>query len=67
MEHLEKMKQYIDRTRISSSIHMRYCLTLKDIQALYDCMGFDAFDSICMAFDYGLAKGYRAAIAGTRK
>lgn len=61
MSTIESMKRYIQRTpKISSD----YALRLGEVAALYDEK--DVFNIIALAFRYGQAKGYRAAMKEVR-
>ena len=65
MTEIEKMKRYIERTKLDDS---QYCLGFIEAVAIaktaqtYD----DALDAVSLAFKYGQAKGYRAAKAEVR-
>lgn len=64
MTEIEKMKRYIDRTR--ANLPKAYGLNLLEGLELSK-KAFEATDLplevICLAFNYGQAKGYRAAKA----
>lgn len=57
------LKAYCDKTNIPKQARYRYSMNCSDINALYDHLPFDVFGTLCLAFDYGMAKGYRAAKA----
>ena len=57
------LKAYRDKTNIPEQVRRRYCMYHSDINALYEHLPFDVFGTLCLAFDYGMAKGYRAAKA----
>lgn len=65
MSEIEKMKRYIERTKVDDS---RYYLGFIEARAIaktahtYD----DVLDAVALAFKYGQAKGYRAAKAEGR-
>lgn len=64
MSEIEKMQRYIERTKKFPKTS-RYQLNWKELMLLSsDC---DTAMAICLAFDYGKAKGYRAAKAEVRK
>ena len=71
MNTCEKMKLYIERTKISEKSRGYYCLVWSEIKlliAVFQSEDIDSkFDAICLAFNYGMAKGYRAAKAEARK
>lgn len=62
MSEIEKMKRYIERTKMSTI----YQISLQEAFALayqaYDANDFP-IEMISLAFKYGQAKGYRAAKA----
>lgn len=61
MSEIEKMKRYIERTKVKFSIASPYNMYFSDMLALRhsDDIGW----ALSLAFDYGRAKGYRAAKA----
>lgn len=52
---LERMRRYIDRTGFKN---LNYSLVLTEVYALGE---LGAVEAACLAFDYGQAKGWRAA------
>ena len=66
MTEIEKMKRYIERTPMKKADN--YCLVYGEavelLHAATDTNGM--FEIIALAFDYGKAKGYRAAKAKVR-
>ena len=66
MSEIEKMKRYIERTRMNKADN--YCLVYGEavelLKTATDVNGM--FEVISLAFDYGRAKGYRAAKAERR-
>lgn len=61
MSDLERMKGYIRRTKINPKARDLYSMRICEMAALHDEPRFRLYDIICMAFDYGMAKGYRLA------
>ena len=66
MSEIEKMKRYIERTKMSASTTSLYKMNMLEAfelayQAL-ECRDL-LIEAISLAFDYGKAKGYRAAQA----
>lgn len=66
MGEIEKMKRYIEKTKIGTNSRSKYAMNFAEAfelahQAL-NCEGFPV-EIISLAFDYGKAKGYRAAKA----
>lgn len=62
MSEIEKMKRYIERTKIAAPTN--YELGVLEANAIKNAE--DALDAVYMAFLYGRAKGYRAAKAEGR-
>ena len=60
MSEIEKIKRHIERTDIRKDMQKKYSLRYDAIIALSKQ---DVFEAICLAFDYGRAKGYRMAKA----
>ena len=54
----EKIRKYALKTKIKN--YDRYSLRYMEACALYELLQTNAFDAICLAFDFGMAKGYRA-------
>ena len=65
MSEIEKMKRYIERTKLDKN---RMCLGFVEACALARGAktADDALEMIALAFNYGKAKGYRAAKAEVR-
>lgn len=61
MTELEKIKKYIQNTNLN--IDTNYHIRVGEIMAVGQC---DLFHAIGLAFEYGRAKGYRAAKAETK-
>lgn len=67
MSEIEKMKRYIERT--PTGREDRYCLMLSElleIMGMGEASPDGLFDAVGLAFNYGKAKGYRAAKAERR-
>jgi len=58
---VKKIQRYIDNTPLVSE---RYSVSFVDMVALAESM--DGVDAVALAFQYGRAKGYRAAKAEGR-
>lgn len=69
MSEIEKMKRYIERTKMNEPQAGPYKMNLTEAFELakqaYAC-GDLPVEMISLAFDYGKAKGYRAAKAEVR-
>lgn len=63
MSEIEKMQRYIDRTKFNSHDYSMRC---REVDALFALSNVALYDTIVMAFNYGKAKGYRAAKAQVR-
>lgn len=63
MSEIEKIQRYIERTDIKTEGQDRYTINmLENFELVHKCNELPA-DAIAMAFEYGKAKGYRAAKA----
>lgn len=70
MSEIEKMKRYIERTRMSIKNPLQYAMNMREAFELAHMVGTGdalSIEAISMAFNYGKAKGYRAAKAEVRK
>ena len=70
MSEIERIQRYIDKTGAEKGVKDLYSMTQLDMRALLDKAGIHTapvFDAIWLAFDYGKAKGYRAAKAEARR
>lgn len=63
MSAIEKIKRYIERTHIKPSTKIRYQMHMDEMLALKAVAHERGIDSIVLAFEFGEAKGYRAAKA----
>lgn len=63
MSEIEKMKRYIERTKVKDE-NDTFCMRGRDVVTLLSYGG--QADAIMLAFDYGKAKGYQAAKAERR-
>lgn len=64
MNEIEKMRRYIELTKLNPELSERFCIKSLQLSAL---LNIELFDMLCLAFDYGRAKGYRMAQAEIRK
>lgn len=64
MIEIEQIKRYIERTKMDE--RDRYQMDVKTTMALAHKASEAAIDAIVIAFEYGKAKGYRAAKAEVR-
>lgn len=66
MSDIERIQRYIEKTGVSPEAVNRYCMTWNDVDALYSVAIQNtnkAISALILAFNYGQAKGYRAAKA----
>lgn len=63
---LQDLKSYCERTKIPKKTQFNYSMCCSELHALYALQRIDAYKAICLAFDYGRAKGYRAAKAAKK-
>ena len=64
MTEIEKMKRYIERTKMDKN--SSYQMNFREMLELTYASAEIPADIVCLAFDYGKAKGYRAAKAERR-
>ncbi len=61
MSEIEKMQKYIERTKMENG-HL-YQMNMREMLDLAHTAAETPIDVVCLAFEYGKAKGYRAAKA----
>lgn len=66
MSEIEKVKRYIDRTNIPREISVRYDVHMEDLLAILRSKKHP-IEAIYLVFEYGKARGYRAAKAEVRR
>ncbi len=66
MSEIEKMKRYIERTKMGRDPKDNYCFCLGEMEEVRKYAQSDMFGALCFLFEYGKAKGYRAAKAERR-
>lgn len=64
MSEIEKMQRYIKRTKMNKND--RYQMNVAEMLDLSRATRETPVDAVCLAFEYGKAKGYRAAEAERR-
>lgn len=64
MSEIEKMKRYIERTKMGNTAS--YQMRLRETMELAHASAETPVDIVCLAFEYGMAKGYRAAKSEVR-
>lgn len=66
MSEIEKMKRYIKRVKLGKGYDMNMVEGLELSKAAYEAKDLP-LETIVLAFNYGRAKGYRAAKAEARR
>ncbi len=61
MTTLEKIRQYIERTKVDNGRH--YDINIKEMLDLAHVAAETPIEAVSLAFEYGRAKGYRASKA----
>lgn len=61
MNYIEKMRRYIELTGVEYSTADPHQMTVGDLTALHDMSRTDLYGALCLAFEYGRAKGERCA------
>ncbi|MBS6217153.1 MAG: hypothetical protein KH704_09545 [Clostridiales bacterium] len=64
---LEKMRRYIELTGVTYRDSTPYQMDIAEMMALRDMVEKTPMDALCHAFEYGRAKGVRAAKNGAAK
>ncbi len=64
---IEKIQGYIKRTNVKYNTSSPYQMNLEEIIELANLAGEDVTGAICLAFDYGRAKGERSARAAQKR
>lgn len=67
METIEKIQGYIKHTGVKYRDATPYQMNLGELFALAHLAGEDVTGAICLAFDYGRAKGERSARAAKKQ
>lgn len=67
MDTIEKIQRYIERTGVKYQTGTPYQMNLGEMFALAHLSREDVTGAICLAFDYGRAKGERSARATTKQ
>lgn len=67
MSEIEKIERYIGRTGLSSFIRNRYQMIWHELRAVTILGQGDPCKAVSLAYTYGLAKGYRAAKAESKR
>ena len=67
MDTIEKIQGYIRRTGVKYKDTTPYQMNLREMFALTHMAEEDLISTICLAFDYGRAKGERSARAAQRR
>ena len=65
MSVIDAMNAYIERTHLRNTV--RYEITDSELQEINKLLTINRFNALTLAFNYGLAKGYRMAKRGQRR
>ena len=66
MTEIQKIKRYIERTGVKYSTGSPYQMDFADMSGLRHMAGDDLIGALCLAFEYGRAKGERSARAAQK-
>ena len=61
MNKIEEINRYIERTGVKYADNSPYQMAFSEIIDLYDLFQKDWYKALCLAFNYGRAKGERHA------
>ena len=64
---MKKIKKYVENFFKTNSGNARYQMYATEMEACKNAMIINPFDTINTLFNYGYAKGYRAAVAEMKK
>ena len=64
---MHKIKKYVENFFKTYAGNARYQLHTNEMETCKDAMQADPFRTICTLFNYGYAKGYRAALSEIKK
>ena len=64
---MQKIKKYVENFFKTNEGNTRYAMYTDEMTACKDAMKVDPFGTICTLFNYGYAKGYRAAVSEMEK
>lgn len=64
---MQKIKKYVENFFKTNARNVRYQIYVSEMEACKDAMKVDPFGTICTLFNYGYAKGYRAALSEVKK
>lgn len=64
---MQKIKKYVENFFKTNKENTRYGMYVDEMMVCEDAMKIDPFDTIITLFNYGYAKGYRAALAEMKK
>ncbi|MFG6369554.1 MAG: hypothetical protein K1W16_14300 [Lachnospiraceae bacterium] len=64
---MEKIRKYVERFFKTHKDNMKYQIYTSDAMAVAKEMRINPLETVVTLFDYGYAKGYRAAMAEMKK
>ncbi len=68
---MDKIRKYVQKFFKTTKRNIRYMISAGECEEIVSTIqnsdGWDAISAACKTFDYGYAKGYRAALAEMKK
>lgn len=64
---MEKIRKYVERFNRTTNTNLSHKICTGEIDAFKHAIDASPFENLVLLFDYGFAKGYRAAIADQKK
>ena len=64
---IEKIEKYNENTKIDPKTRKRYGMYLNECSALYDMCESDIWRGVTLAYQFGMSRGYRAALAEAKR
>lgn len=64
---MEKIRKYVERFMKTHSKNRCYGMYANEVGEIRNAIENKPFDAVMLIFDYGYAKGYRAAMAEMKK
>ena len=64
---IKSIKDYVRRTKISDDIKRRYDLSMNEALSIRLFYNQNSYNGLLLAYNFGMARGYRAAKAEARR
>jgi len=64
---MEKIRKYIERFNRTTTINQHYAISAGEINSFKHAIDANPFEYLVLLYEYGFAKGYRAAVAKKKK